>query len=198
MSKQNDVDTLTEEDIENIISKHNIKIHKESNASTIVKEDKVNIFKKIWDKTIFPDMIKNKKEEKDLLNKIKHEARLEAMSEMKGDLKEDIKKKEIDKIKGKGKSDWLSKIAKNLAAAGENAGNPDRIGSMLGVGKSNPGDNVNNMFGIGNQNKQPEVRYVEVPTKKKNGKKKIVKKVYQQQPQNNTNNFEDKIKKFMQ
>lgn len=66
---------------------------------------KKGILKRIWDKTIFSEMIEDKK----MKRKIKQEAKREAMEEMKDDLKKAYKEKEISKITGKGKKEGKKK-----------------------------------------------------------------------------------------
>ncbi len=86
----------------------------ENVKSTEKKKGFFSWLKRMWNKTIFPDMIERKRAEKKIRKQIEHEARLEALSEMKGELKKQIKQKELDKLTGKRKSDILGKIAQGF------------------------------------------------------------------------------------
>ena len=59
------------------------------------------LLKKIWEKTIFPDMIKHNKTKKKLMREIKREAEIEALIDLKDEMKENIKQKELNKLMGK-------------------------------------------------------------------------------------------------
>jgi hypothetical protein len=89
--------------------------------------------KEFWQRTVFPDMIKRKKEEKELRKDIQHEAKMEALKEMKDDLKEEYKKKEKDRISGKGGS-FLDKLSKGFDGSTLTANSDDKINRMLGQG----------------------------------------------------------------
>lgn len=89
--------------------------------------------KDLWVKTVFPDMIKRKKEEKELRKDIQHEAKMEALKEMKEDIKEEYKKKERDRISGKGGS-FLDKLSKGFDGSALTANSDDKINRMLGKG----------------------------------------------------------------
>ena len=64
------------------------------------EKKKESIIEKLWNKTIFPDMIKDKKEERELLRELKKQARREAIEELKesGELKDQIKQKQLDRV----------------------------------------------------------------------------------------------------
>jgi hypothetical protein len=89
--------------------------------------------KDVWNSTVFPDMIKRKKEEKELRKEIEHEAKMEALSELKDDLKKAYKQKEKDKMSGKG-GNFLDKLAKGFDAGTLTQNSDDKINRMLGQG----------------------------------------------------------------
>ena len=173
------------------------------------KENKESAVKNIWNKTIFPDMIKNKKEEKKYQQELRKEAKEEAREEIKDKLKEQYKKAEIDKATGKKGNGMLGKIGKELSSMGEAVGKKD-IGALMGMG-GNRGvtgeDNRNlslggvasneklaSMLGGGSQQEKQKVIYVS--TKKKKKKKKGKSKVrYVQQTKQETP--EEKIKRML-
>lgn len=88
------------------------------------------VLSKLWGKTIFPDMIKNKKEEKAVKRGIVKEARKQALEESKPALVEHYKQQEIDKMTGKSKQDKMQKFADNFSLGG--LGNTNKIEQMLG------------------------------------------------------------------
>lgn len=91
---------------------------------------KEGIFSKLWNNTIFPDMIKAKKEEKELRKQLEREAKIEALKELGPELKKAYKKKELDKLLGKKEgSKFWSKIGNELSNTGKNI----NIGNMLGT-----------------------------------------------------------------
>jgi len=104
------------------------------------KEKKPNIFTRIWEKTIFPDRIRAKKEEKALRRQLEQEAKMEALRELGPELKKAFKKKEIDKMLGKKEgSNWLKKVGDELAATGKNV-NAGKFG--MGGGMSLSGNST--------------------------------------------------------
>lgn len=84
--------------------------------------------KKFWESTIFPEKIRNAKAEKELRRQMQAEARLEALKEVKPQLIEQYKQKELDKMKDGG---IMGKLAKGFETSGRNAG------SMLGNNTQN-------------------------------------------------------------
>ena len=109
---------------------------------------------KVWNKSVFPEKLKNRKEERQLKRKIQHEAKMEAIKESKDEIKEDTKKKLVDKATGKKKKDFLDKLAKGFGADGNNKiGGTAKIEAMLGTGRktTNSGvgssDKINAMLG---------------------------------------------------
>ena len=83
-----------------------------------------NFIKKLWNKSVFPEKIKDYKEEKALKKSIQKEARKEALNEMKDEYKKVYKEKEISKLSGKkdGKS-FLQKLADGMQSSGSGFGN---------------------------------------------------------------------------
>lgn len=75
--------------------------------------------KRLWNSTIFPDMIRQYREEKDLKRSIRNQARLEAIRELKDELREKYKQDELDRMSGKKKKDWLKKLADNIGDSGK-------------------------------------------------------------------------------
>ena len=111
------------------------------------KEKKKGFFAKIWEKTIFPDMIKARREEKEFRREIMREARQEALKQMKPDLVKAIKQKEIDKLTGKssvgqkiadgfGDFDVGKKMDRLMGSNNDNSGIPDVSKMLSGEGKT--------------------------------------------------------------
>ena len=133
-------------------------------------------FSKLWNKTVFPDIIKAKKEEKALRKKIQREAKMEALESMSGDLKEHYKQEELNKIKGikKPGSNFLEKLAKGFENTETNMiGSTDKISKMMG--------------GFGDTKETKTVKY---KTKKGKIKTKEVKV-------NKADDFEEKMKRII-
>jgi len=108
-------------------------------------------FKSLWAKTIFPDMIKNKKEKKEWEKKIKKQAELEAREEIKAELVKQYKQEMIDKVKGKKKSKgagFFDKLAKGFEGVGTNMDSKIKDGFGMGGG-SNMDNKISSGFGIG-------------------------------------------------
>jgi len=104
---------------------------------------KEGFFNKVWNKTIFPDMIKDAKEEKAMKKAIEKEAKMEAREEIKEILKKQYIEKQKAKITGKGKgAGVLAKLGEEMKSMGENVGNKD-IGAMMGMGGGVTGNNQN-------------------------------------------------------
>lgn len=106
------------------------------------KTKKKGLIAKLWDKSIFPDMIKDRKEMKALEKQIKKEAKKEALIESKDILKEHYKQKEKDKLT-KGGSNFFEKLGKEFAGAGQNS--DEKLNRMLGNNKTN--NKQTNLFG---------------------------------------------------
>lgn len=126
-----------------------------------VEKNKPGLLKKLWDKTIFPDMIearkqrkrierKRKKEEQEILAEVKSEARKEALQELKPALKERIKEQEIKKMTGQDKEEKKKKFAQAFSFGGGGDPNkPNKYVDMLGMGHSRIGSDskINRMLG---------------------------------------------------
>lgn len=133
--------------------------------------------KKVWDKTIFPDMIKERREKK----AIERQARKEVMEELKPELKKIIKQQELDKLTGKNKKDMLEKLAKGFEGVGANMdiekmmgsgskGKTD-VGNMMGIGGNQPGNMFGQQSGIGEQDKINQILGNTPQTKQTNNSK---------------------------
>jgi hypothetical protein len=103
-------------------------------------ENKESFIKKIWNKTVFPEKIKNYKELKKMENKIKHEARKEVLADMKEDLKDQYK----EKMSPKNKKSGLDKLGKMFE---DSSGmfSDEKMNKMLG--NSSGGQSNNNSEG---------------------------------------------------
>ena len=120
------------------------KMNKNVKIEKYEKEKNENFFLKIWNKTIFPEKIKAKKEQQQWENELRRQAREEAKPIIEEQLKEKFKQEEIDRmIKPKNKSDKLKnfgeKLAKGFAMPNDGSGKKD-IGAMMGIGGSGPKD----------------------------------------------------------
>lgn len=93
-------------------------------------------FKELWARTIFPDMIKNKKEEKEWKRKLRKQAAEQARAEIEKELVKKYKADMVAKATGQ-KKDRLSGFNK-LAKAFEMGSltSDDKISKMLGTGGS--------------------------------------------------------------
>jgi len=122
---------------------------------------KEGFFSKVWNKTVFSDMVKDAKEEKAMKREIMKEAKLEAKDEIKEILKKQYIEKEKAKATGKGKgAGILAKLGEEMKSMGDNVGKKD-VGSMMGFGGGSSGNNqegsvisnekISNMMGMGNQ-----------------------------------------------
>lgn len=105
--------------------------------------------KAMWNKTVFPDKIKARKQEKEYHRKLREQAKIEAQEEIKEVLKEKYKEEEIQKAKGiKKKSNVWNKLAKGFE--GGNIGSNDKIGNILGGSSRNETSKDNIKMGTGN------------------------------------------------
>jgi len=126
---------------------------KDEKQNLNIEDKKSNFFSRIWEKTVFPDKIRAKKEEKALRSTLEREARIEALKELGPALKTAYKKKELDKLMGKKEgSTWLKKLGDELAATGKNvnAGKFGMGGGMSLGGGSTAGpstDKIMNALG---------------------------------------------------
>ncbi len=158
-----------------VLGGEKVKLETYGKLETVKKQSSNNeegVLTKMWNKTIFPEMIKSKKEEKELRRQIHKEARKEALEELKPELKEVIKKQELAKLTGKGKkkNNFLEKLAKGFEGSG-NSGN--KISEMLGGGPGASGvpspDIISKM--MGRQPEQSQQQVAPVRTKKKKTKR---------------------------
>jgi len=122
---------------------------------------KEGFFTKVWNKTVFSDIVKDAKEEKAMKRELRKEAMLEAKDELKEEMKKAYIEKEKAKITGKGKSgNILQKLGSEFKEMGENVGKKD-IGAMMGMGGGGHGvegggsvisnEKITSMMGMGNQ-----------------------------------------------
>jgi len=98
-----------------------------------LKEKKEGFLKKLWNKTIFPDMIKAKKDEKEWKRKIAYEAKKKAREEVMEEAIKIEKQKQIDMMTGNKKNDFLQKLADGFAGSGEGVGSTEKMNQMLGI-----------------------------------------------------------------
>lgn len=105
-------------------------------SSVPVQPKKEGLLKRIWNKTIFADIIRDKKEEREMKRKVKKEAKREAIEESKDDLKNIYKEKIIAKARGKEKGEGktfgekLSKFGKMFETGGMFS--DEKMDKMLG------------------------------------------------------------------
>lgn len=158
--------------------KINLEVYGEEEKSSVFNKIKTGV-KNLWNSTIFPEMIKTKKEEKQFKKEIMKEAKQEAMIEMKDKLKEEYKKKELDKMTGKGKGNFIEKLAKGFEKNPTTKNNKfvemigtksngnkiaelmggtksEKIGvsKMLGGNKMVDSDKISRMIGMGEKHKK--------------------------------------------
>jgi hypothetical protein len=103
-----------------------VSVQQKSNPVGDVKPE--GIMAKIWNKTVFPEMIERKKEENKIKKEVMHQARIEAIAESKDQIKEKLKEKEIKKLTGEGKKDFWMKMAKGF---GYEEGKPSQTGNKI-------------------------------------------------------------------
>lgn len=113
----------------------------EQNEIKEIKEE--NFFIKLWNKTVFPDMLKERKEKKLFENKIKKEAYKEAMQDLKPELVKAIKEQEKNKILG------IKKPVNNKIANAFNFDTSNKIDKMLGT-EQNINQNTNKNYNKNN------------------------------------------------
>jgi hypothetical protein len=109
--------------------------------------------KKLWNATIFPDMIRAKKEKKArkkqleeeedrMRESVMHEARLEAMGKMKDVMKEKMVEEEVKRMTTP-KKNFLQKIGEDLAGSGFKMPDNNRMRDVWGANKTTqPGQNT--------------------------------------------------------
>lgn len=189
----------------------------------VAERPKQNIIVRFWNKTIFPQMIKDKRERKQWEREIRRQAMEEAKDDIATAMKEKIKKEEIDKITEPKKS-FGEKFAKGMETVAKGFGaDPNQpkkemdIAGMMGMGNSN--NNTNNSIGFGSspnvdvvgmlgtgKRKKDTTGLGTTPTvdvekilgtskKKKSKKRKTKKKKMDQEPE--VESFEDKMKRML-
>lgn len=164
--------------------------------------------KKVYNKTIIPDKVKEYKEKKKFVREIKEEARQEARGELKGVMKEQFKQQELNKLGRGGVGVTMDKVARGFSIQGQQRqgmDNPaaqtgDKIANMMGEGLEVVNENkIRDMIGLGNDKQLQETKTHKHKYKKKKKKRKN-KQQPRQQPQQETNKinvFEDKIKRML-
>lgn len=159
------------------IGEHNMKLEtykEKKEEQDVIQED--NILKKIWNKSIFPDMIKDKKEEKAFIKNLTKEAKREALLELKDEFKENIKKQELEKLNKKNNgSGFLDKLAKEFQSVGNNSS--EKISQSLRINNNPAQNNFNN-----NSNNDKISTMLGINNSKQNKK---------------NNDFEDKIRRML-
>lgn len=166
-------------------------VEKENN--NVKKESKL---KKLWEKTIFPDMIESRRKEKAWQLNIKKKAKEKARQMYEETAVDDMAKEELDKLKGKKKgklTNVLNKIGKEFESFGTNtlSGSEDKINRMLGTNNER-GANLDNSFNFNPEKilgSKKELN-MEENKKMKHKKKKVVVK-------NHVESFEDKMKRML-
>ncbi len=156
------------------------------------EEKKDGVLKKLWRSTIFPDKIKKYKEEKKAKEELHHQAKMEAMAEVKDDIKDVLKEKykqdAIDKVTGKARQDKMNKFANAFKM---DSGSGGGLGSGGGIGST---EKIEQMLGMGGSRKQEVV----APTKKKKKKKKGAKKQAPPPKPKNPFDMDEKIKRMLE
>ena len=104
--------------------------------------------KKVWNKTVFSDMLKEKKENECIRREARKEARKEAMEDIKKSLVKDYKEEEMAKIKGKKKGEGLKKLAE--AMGGKSGKTENSFMDKLSGKTNSQGQNILDKLGIGN------------------------------------------------
>jgi len=112
-----------------------------TNTFQTQEETKPNKLLELWNKTIFPDMIKNYKEKKDYQRRLKieqqkmmMEAQLEATVEMKDEIKKVMIEKEKKKLAGEDKQEKLQKFADLFSMGRDKQGNQNKVLDAFSIG----------------------------------------------------------------
>ena len=139
-------------------------------------EKKEGLFSKLWNKTVFPEKIARAKAEKSAREKMEHEAKVEAIKELKPDikniLKEKYKQEMINKMTGQDKQGKMKKFGNAFKIGGEGGfDTTEKINRMLGssdlnkeketkggVGGFDTTDKINRMLGSSDSNKEKETK----------------------------------------
>lgn len=193
-----------------------VKIEFDTYGTPVESKTEKNIFKKLWDKTVFPDMLKARKADKAWMKNLQNEAREEMKGELKEEFKKQFKKKELDKMKGKKGSKGqgvFGKLADEFKGLGDAVGKKD-VGAMMGMGSgSSRGKDVVGMMGTGSNGNsgglsnedinnmlslnRGETKFEYSGTKR--GKKSKTKKLKPKKPARpvRVESYEDKIKRML-
>ena len=123
-----------EEVVDEVLAAHEAEVR-----SAPKKEKKESALKRLWNATVFPDMIKESKakkarqrEEKKQMARLRHEAKLEAMKELQPQLVEKLKQEELKKMTGEARKEKMQKFADAFSMKGMGGGRD--IGAMMGAG----------------------------------------------------------------
>ena len=114
---------------------------------------KNNWVKTLWDKTVFPDKIKAKKDRKALERRLRAEVAEEAQPEIEKVMKEKYKKELMSKVKGEKKKGGKNILDTVAAGFGADPNAPKKeidIAGMMGMGGSKT--NTEDKMGMGNTN----------------------------------------------
>jgi len=112
-----------------------------------IEPNKPGLLSRLWNKTIFPEKKKAKKEEKALRRELEQEAKMSALKELGPELKNAYKKKELDKLMGKKEgSKFWKKIGEELAATGRNINTGKMLGSGMSLGGSSTGPSTDKLM----------------------------------------------------
>lgn len=154
--------------------------------------------KGMWDKTVFSDMVKEKKEEKEFQRTIKTQAKLEARERAKTELKEQYVQEELNRIKGvktKKPNDIMKKLADGFSTDRVSE-QGDRISRMLGAGRDTGigTDKISRMMSMDDKEPKEKPKAFKKKKRKKKGKRK--QKVVKQEK--SAYDFEDKIKRMLE
>jgi len=155
MTKNKELETYGEEEFvdEVLAQQENTQVH-----SAPQEENKESALKRLWNATIFPDMIKESKakkarqrEEKKEMARLRHEAKLEAMKEMKPQLVAKLKEEELKKLTGQARKEKMQKFADAFSM--KNMGGTKDVGAMMGAGMGGgmSNDDISRSLGGGNQ-----------------------------------------------
>jgi len=90
--------------------------------------------KDFWNKTIFSDMIAEKKADREFQRQMRAEAKKEAKERAKTELKEQFVQEELDKMKGKKKNNVLEKLSKGFESGTVNK-QGDKFADMMGMSR---------------------------------------------------------------
>ena len=111
------------------------------------------------------DVVKEKwnirKERRALEREIRHEAQKEAILESKYAIKEQMKKKMIDKASGKDRERRMEKLKEAFSVKGVLGNSTEKLNRMMGTGNSNFGAGMEKMMGRGNVGGSPKSKLLD-------------------------------------